>query len=368
MTVQEFSEFIEALAPRWTAWKRDNVGLQLGDPRKKVSNVLLALEVTPEVVQEAVRRKADLIVAHHPILFQPLKSITTGDETGRILLALAERGIALYAAHTNLDAARGGVSFALADQLGLKNTRFLAPLNDTLVKIAVFVPESHVDAVMTAMADAGGGEIGEYSSCSFRVQGRGTFRGSEASDPYIGKPGVLETVDELRLEMVAPRAALQRIVAAMKNAHPYEEVAYDAYTLENENPNFGMGAVGHLPKPQTLKAFLTAVKKNLRAEGVRYAGDLSASIRRVAVCGGSGSDLLATAVAAGADAFVTADIRYHTFHDAVGCIALIDAGHWETEHVVLEPLAKRLQAAARRRKSNILITTTRRSTNPIHYF
>ena len=367
MTIADIERAIEAWAPLWTAWERDNVGLQVGDRSRRVSKVLVALDITEKIIAEAISQKADLIVSHHPLLFRPLKAVTTSDETGNMVLRLAEKNIAVYSAHTNLDFTKHGVSFALAEALGLKNIGFLAPLKGTLEKIVVFVPEQHVDRVAEAMSGAGAGVIGEYSSCSFRVSGAGTFRGSPNSKPVLGKAGKLETVEEIRLEMIAPRAMVSFIVAAMKRVHPYEEAAYDVYPLENENPNFGMGAIGDLPKGLPLKVFLQRVKQSLKAEAVRYTVGASRTIARVAVCGGSGSDLLQTAVSAGADAFVTADVRYHTYHSAEGRIALVDAGHYETEQVILKPLAERLRQAARLNNERLIVNITKFSTNPAHY-
>ena len=368
MNIEDIEQFFESWAPRWTAWDRDNVGLQVGDRARKVQRVLLALDLTPAVVREAISKKADLIITHHPLLFRPPSSITTSDPIGRIALALAEKKIALFSAHTNLDFTRGGVSFALANALGLRDVRFLSPLKETLAKISVFVPEKYVDQVTSAMSESGAGIIGHYHSCSFRVPGTGTFRASLEARPFVGKAGVFERVDEVRLEMLTPRARVNGVVAAMKRAHPYEEVAYDVYPLQNENPNFGMGAIGNLRRPVSLKALLATTKRVLGAEGLRYAGELRRTVKRIAVCGGSGSDLFHEALAAKADAFITADVRYHTFQAASDQIALIDAGHWETEQVILQPLAERLRGFAEQSGEKITITLTKHLTNPTHSF
>jgi hypothetical protein len=240
-------------------------------------------------------------------------------------------------------------------------------LKGTLAKIVTFVPENHVDRVAEAMSEAGAGLIGEYDTCSFRLRGAGTFRGSSSANPVIGKAGKLDTVDEIRLEMIAPRGIVNTIVSAMKKAHPYEEVAYDIYPLDNENPNYGMGAIGDLPSNMSLKSFVQSLKKSLKAEAVKYTVGKKQHIKKVAVCGGSGSELLSTAMRAGADAFVTADVKYHTYHSAEGSIALIDAGHWETEHVILKPLAARLKLATQQKKERLTINITKFSTNPTHY-
>lgn len=365
MTIADIEQIIEAWAPKWTAWERDNVGLQVGDRTRNVSRVLVALDVTEQIVKEARAKKVGLIVSHHPLLFRPPSSITATNDIGRLVLSLAESKIAVYSAHTNLDFTKQGVSFALAETLGLNKIKFLSPLKGMLAKIVVFVPADHVDRVAEAMSSAGAGVIGEYSSCSFRLSGTGTFRGSFRSHPVVGKAGRLETVEEVRLEMIAPRARVSAIVAEMKQVHPYEEVAYDIYPLDNESPSYGMGAIGELTTAQTLQTFLKHAKRALKAEALRFTGDLRKKIKRVAVCGGSGSDLLSTALSAKADVFVTADVRYHTFH-AAGDLALVDAGHWETEQVILEPLADRLRRAAKQMKQRFEVFVTQYSTNPTH--
>jgi len=252
--------------------------------------------------------------------------------------------------------------------LDLQHIRFLAPLRSTLAKIVVFVPEPHVERVTAAMAAAGAGIIGEYSSCSFQSLGTGTFLGSDRTHPFVGKPGTLEQADEIRLEMAVPRAKTEYVVRAMKSVHPYEEVAYDIYHLENENPNFGMGALGDLPRPTSLKSFLALTSKRLHAPSLRYAGSLNKKIQRVALCGGSGSDLLAAARNQGADVLLTADVRYHTFHEADEQIALIDAGHWETEYPVLETIAARLRGYATLRREPLTVLFSKTNTNPVRSF
>ncbi|MEX1274483.1 MAG: Nif3-like dinuclear metal center hexameric protein [Bacteroidota bacterium] len=367
MTIADIEQFFETWAPSWTAWERDAIGLQVGDRERRIRRVLVALDVTREIVGEAIAKKADLIVSHHPLLFHPPSSITTGDETGRLVLMLAEKRIGVYSAHTNLDFTRGGVSFALAEALGLHEIEFLSPLKDTLAKIAVFVPSGYVDAVAEAMRKGGAGAIGHYDSCSFRIAGTGTFRGSASSNPFLGEKGKLETVDETRIEMIAPSANIPSIITNMKAVHPYEAVAYDVYPLQNGNPDHGMGAIGNLAKPMDLRSFLKGIRVALDAEAVRYTGRLNRRVQRIAVCGGSGSDLLPNALTAHADAFITADVKYHTFHSAGDRIVLIDAGHWETEHVILKPIAQRLKQYSRTSGESLEVFTTNLRTNPTHF-
>jgi dinuclear metal center YbgI/SA1388 family protein len=355
----------EDWAPKWAAWEKDNVGLQIGDRLQDVSKVLITLDVTKQTVAEAISKKAELIISHHPLLFRPPSSITTGDTTGELILQLAEHKISLFSAHTNLDSTQGGVSFALAETLGLKNIRFLSPLKNSLSKIIVFIPEGHVERVMQAMTKAGAGTIGKYTSCSFGNKGIGTFHGSSSSNPFIGNRKKLEYVNETRLEMITPRGQLSGVIAAMKAVHPYEEAAYDIFNVENPNSNFGMGAFGVLPKPQLLGTFLKSVKRTLGSGALRFTGKAADKVRNVAVCGGGGSDLLSVAIAIKADVFITADIRYHTFHAAAGKIALVDAGHWETEQVVLKPIADRVRSIAKKAGERLTVLITRHRTNPI---
>jgi dinuclear metal center YbgI/SA1388 family protein len=366
VTVADIMKIIEHWAPPWTAWERDNVGLQIGRRDQPVSKILVALEVTDRIAEEAIRNGTDLIITHHPLLFHPASKITDVDQTGRNILALVQNDIAVYSAHTNLDFSSHGVSYALAEVLDLEEVRFLAPIEAKMNKVVVYVPRSHVEQVTQAMSEAGGGIIGNYESCSFRTEGTGTFRGNRASNPVIGKKGSLEFVNEVRLEMIAPEARARSIVRAIKQVHPYEEVAYDLYPVHTPSANYGMGAVGTLRRETSLGTFLNSCKKKLGCRSIRYTGNLHQKVRTIAVCGGSGSDLLDVAIDASAEVFVTADVRYHTFHAADGRIALADAGHWETEHVILEPLRRKLQKATHGLKHKVSVTMTQYSTNPVH--
>jgi len=367
MKIQEVIHAIEGWIPKQIAWEKDNVGLQIGDGNREISGILVTLEVTDDVIQEAVEQHADLIVTHHPLIFKPLKSIHLSDTIGRRLRELIQHGIALYSAHTNLDSARGGVSFALAKALGLQDVEFLVRQTGTLKKIAVFVPVDYVDKVTDAMAQGGAGIIGKYERCSFRTSGKGTFKSSSDARPFIGKAGELETADEVKIEMLAPSWAVPDVIREMLEAHPYEEVAYDIYTLENENVNFGSGAIGNLEQDTILGDFLEVVKKTLTIPFVRFIGDTASTIRRIAVCGGGGSSLLPAAIQQRADAFITADVSYHTFHDAVGKICLIDAGHYETEQFAVAVLVQHLRTSLGTVYPDVRIFPTQRVTNPIKY-
>ena len=369
-TIQQMADALEAWAPPGSAQSYDNVGLQVGDARRTVRRALLALDLTPAVIDEAEAKEATLIITHHPLLFRPLKSLTAGSFVSSLALRLAEAGIALYAAHTNLDAAPGGVSFALAEELGLKDVGFLGSLDDARRKLATFVPKDHAEAVRTALAEAGAGRIGDYEACAFATEGTGHFRPSAAANPHTGAAGGEgETVQEVKLEVEADTWALSRVLSALRAAHPYEEVAYDVYPVEQPTTHAGLGALGRLPQPEPLSAFLQRVAERLGAASLRYAGDARATVETVAVCGGAGSDFADQALRAGADAYVTADVTYHTFFrvlapDGPPRMALIDAGHYETE-AVTEALLRRW-LAERFPATDWLRTETR--TSPMQTF
>ncbi|GIV58344.1 MAG: Nif3-like dinuclear metal center hexameric protein [Rhodothermaceae bacterium] len=369
-TLREIAAALEAWAPPGSAQSYDNVGLQVGDPDRPVERALVALDMTPAVLEEARSAGAQAIITHHPLLFRPLRRLTPEDFVAALALRLAEAGVALYSIHTNLDAAPGGVSFALAERLGLTDVRFLVPAEETLYKLVTFVPRTHLDAVRTALAEAGAGRIGDYEACAFTTPGTGYFRPGPGANPFLGQAGgPLEAAEEMRLEVEVARWDLDRVVRAMKAAHPYEEVAYDVYPVLQPATQTGLGAVGRLPEPEPLEAFLTRVAERLQAGSLRYAGDPTARIATVAVCGGSGSDFTRQALRAGADAYVTADVTYHRFFEVLDTegrprMALIDAGHYETE-ALTEDLLRQWLAE---RFPSVTWQRTRTRTSPVRSF
>jgi dinuclear metal center YbgI/SA1388 family protein len=365
VTVRDVVAVMHAWAPPEIAWEKDNIGLQVGDASARVRGILVTLDVTLPVIAEAASKGCNLIVSHHPLVFRPLRTVTPADPVGRCLGELVRRKIALVVAHTNLDFTLGGTSSALADALGLARQGFLKTPYALRSKIVTFVPAADVDAVGRAMSEAGGGHIGDYDACSFRTEGTGTFLGGASTSPAVGRPGRFERVPETRLEMIVPRPALGKVIRALVRAHPYEEPAYDIIPLANTEEEYGMGVVGDMDRPLPLRRFLAEIRRALGNPSPRYTGDPAAVIRRVAVCGGSGSELLDDAIAAGADAFVTADVRYHAYRDAEGRIALIDAGHYETEFPVVRAVVERLAAAVGTRGERIAVRGTQRSTNPV---
>jgi dinuclear metal center YbgI/SA1388 family protein len=363
--VQEIARIIERWAPPAIAWEQDNVGLHAGDPSSPVRGILVALDPVPEVVEEARRRGANLLVTHHPLLFRDVRAVTPATNTGRTLRALLRNNVALYVAHTNLDFARGGTSFALARALGVENPRFLEKMPGVNRKIVTFVPPGSVDAVAQAMADAGAGRIGDYTECSFRTEGTGTFLGGAGTSPAIGRAGRREQTQEVRVEMVAPSWAVGEVVAAMRHAHPYEEVAYDVYTIDTRSEGVGYGVIGDLHSPVVLADLLRRVKRRLHARAIRWSGDGRRKVRAVALCGGSGRELVESAARAGADVYITADLKYHLFREASEGMALVDAGHYETERPVVDAIVGHLQNELRRLGSRIPVSVAGRMTNPV---
>lgn len=336
-SIRTIANALERWAPPGSAQSYDNVGLQVGDASRSVETALLALDMTPQVLDEAKQSGAQLIITHHPLLFNGIDRVTTDGFVNTLALRLAEAGIALYSIHTNLDAAPGGVSFALAERLGLTEVGFLDGFEETLYKLATFVPEDHFEPVRAALAEAGAGRIGNYEACAFTTDGTGYFRPGADTDPHIGEAGgELESAAERKLEVEVARWNLGTVLQALQNAHPYEEVAYDVYPVQQKNSRAGLGAIGQLETPMLLSDFLQRVADRLDAGSLRYAGDPEAPVERVAVCGGAGSDFIGTARSAGADAYVTADVTYHQFFEVLGSdgtpeMALIDPGHYETE-------------------------------------
>lgn len=368
MTCKEVIKYLENWAPKEIAWKNDNVGIQVGNTNKKITNILLSLELTADVLNQAINKNCNLIITHHPLIFHPIYKLElNNDSTAKLIQKLIKKDITLYSAHTNLDFTKHGVSFQLAKKLELTNITFLKNQKSNKYKLSVFVPFAHVEKVASALFNAGGGIIGEYSNCSFRSEGEGTFKGSNLSNPAIGNKGRYEKVQEIKIEVLVDSWKIKNVLDVMLASHPYEEPAYDIYPLANINVNYGAGAIGTLAKELSPSAMLSLISKKLKTKSVKYAVGTGRKINKVAVCGGSGSDLISEAISNGADAFVTADIRYHAFHSAKGKILLIDAGHYETEIPVVNELQKKLSKFVKG-NSNIKILKFHGNTNPINIY
>ncbi|MDD3926188.1 MAG: Nif3-like dinuclear metal center hexameric protein [bacterium] len=365
--VKRLLRIMEELAPARLASEWDNVGLQTGHPESNVDRILLTLDINGAVAEEAVQREAQAVISHHPLIFKPLKTLRSDNPIGAVLSALVNRDIALMAAHTNLDSAAGGVSDALAELLGLLEPRVLQRTEaESLFKLVVFIPADSLDVVREAVSAAGAGHIGRYSHCSFISRGTGTFKPLEGAQPYIGEIGNLEEADEYRLETVVPSSVLDRVIAAMLKAHPYEEVAYDVYKLRQSGAESGFGRYGQLPQEKRLDELAGEIRRLLGTEYLRIVGDPERIIKKVAVCGGSGGGLIERAVDRQADLLLTGDIKYHEAQQAETMgLALIDAGHAATERPVVFKLRDDLQ---QRLAGEVEIIISSVATDPVRLF
>ena len=337
--VQDIVQVMEEYAPLHLAEKWDNPGLLTGSLQQTVNKVMLALDVTPDVVKQAIAEDVQMIIAHHPVIFSPLKNLAETNWQNKMLAEILRHNIAVYCAHTNLDITNNGVNDILANKLALQNIKDLSILGqEQLRKIVVFVPFDYVDKVANAMSQEGAGHIGKYSDCTFRVEGTGTFKPLTGTKPFIGQVDNLEKVSEIRLETVVTKDNEQRVIKAMLDNHPYEEVAYDVYALLNEYNSWSLGRIGELTEQLSVAEFAQKVKKALNLEYVLYA-DAGKKVKKVAVCGGSGSDLIDIALKKGADVLVSADFKYHTVQQAkFSGLSVVDASHQGTELPIVNTL------------------------------
>lgn len=325
----EIFKLMEEWAPKQLAYDWDNVGLQVGSYSHQVKKVLVTLDVVDDVVDEAIENNIDLIIAHHPMLFKPLKQINVDTHHGRMIQKLLTNKVSVYAAHTNLDAAVGGVNDLLAEPLNLKSTEVLVDsYHEELFKIAVFVPVTHAEAVLDGLTNAGAGHIGNYSHCAFQMRGHGTFKPMEGTQPFIGSQDQLAKVDEVKIETIVPHNILPKTINEMIKSHPYEEVAYDIYPLKNKGETYGLGRIGELREKVTLKALGEHVKDVYDVPSVRVVGDMDKEIKKVAILGGSGEKYASIAKKKGADVYITGDMTFHSAQDAeyMG-LSVIDPGH-----------------------------------------
>ena len=342
---REISSFIESLAPAYLAEDWDNVGLLLGSGNNTVRKVMVCLDITSEVANEAVNNKVDLIVSHHPLIFKGIKKIQQDDLKGKIIYTLITNNISVFSAHTNLDTAEGGVNDMLANSIGLIDVKNLKEhLAEKLFKIVVFIPEESLELVRNAMTEAGAGWLGNYSDCTFVTKGIGTFKPLAGTNPYIGQIGSIEQVDEVRLETIVAQSKLKKVLDAMIKSHPYEEVAYDLYPLEKKGKEYGLGKVGALVKPMSLSEFIALVKNNLEVEKIRLIGTTEKEIKKVAVFCGSFDEDYESVLKSKVDILLTSDIKYHAAVDmrALG-MCVIDAGHFNTEKIMVPNLIKLIQ-------------------------
>ena len=361
--VKELLQFLDDYAPFQLQEGYDNSGLLVGDPQMPVNGVLVTLDCTVQVVEEAIAQGANVVVAHHPILFKPLKSLTGNGYAEKAILKAIKNDIALIAVHTNLDHVSHGVNSAIADRLGLINRSILAPLQGNLLKLVTYVPVDQAGAVLDALHEAGAGEIGNYSHCSFRSEGTGSFMPGENANPYQGRKNILEQAREERLEVIVPAHLEQKVLKALKDSHPYEEVAYYLHATLNRNQETGAGLVGNLPEPMESLIFINKVKELFNCKSVRHTDICHKEVKKVALCGGSGSFLTKKAISAGADIFISADFKYHDFFDANDRIIIADIGHYESEQFTKELLTGVLS----KKFPTFAVTFSKLVTNPLSY-
>ncbi len=348
--IQDLLGLLHSLYPAALAESWDNVGLQVGEPEKPVSKILICLDPTEKALAQACEVGAQAIISHHPLIFKPLKNITATTPTGRFILDAARSGIAHLCAHTNLDRAKNGLNDWLAQALGLKRTRPLQSSSGDLLKLVVFVPCGYEGVVSDALFAAGAGAIGDYDQCSFEAPGAGGYRPGAGTEPFLGSQGERYRTRETRIESVVPRGTLNRVLTRMIKAHPYEEVAYDLIALENRREDVGLGRIGHLEKAENFEAFARRVQQQLCSGSLRYVGDGQKAVRKIALCGGSGASLISEAIRQGADVLVTGDIKYHEAQIARDAgLGLIDAGHFATERIMVPGLRGALCAEAHKR-------------------
>lgn len=363
MKVKDLIAVLEAFAPPSYQESYDNSGLIVGDPQMDISGVLVCLDSTEAIVEEAISKQCNVIVAHHPIIFSGLKKINGKNYIERVIIKAIQHNIAIYAAHTNADNVEWGVNKRICDQLGLTDQRILVPKKDTLRKLVTFSPAEHTDKVKAALFAAGAGNIGNYDQCSFTMAGIGSFRGKDGSNPVIGVPGKLEQTKEDRIEVIFDFPKQAAIIKALFDAHPYEEVAYDIYTLNNDFQSVGSGMLGYLKEPQSEEQFLQGLKQKMKAQVVRHTRLTGKKVSKIAVCGGSGSFLLPDAIRAGAEVFITADFKYHQFFDADGRIVIADIGHFESEQFTIQLFHEVIS----KNFTTFAVRLTEVNTNPVHY-
>lgn len=362
--IKDIIEALEMLAPPAYQEGYDNSGLIVGDKNIEISGVLISLDCTEAVVEEAIQRNCNLIVAHHPIVFKGLKSFTGRNYVERTVLMAIKNDIAIYAIHTNLDHVQTGVNAKISEKLGLTNTRILSPKKNILLKLTTFAPLENRNQVLNALFSAGAGRIGNYSECSFTSPGIGSFLPNDKASPVIGTRGIVEEVEETRIEVILPVHLEHKVLEALRKSHPYEEVAYYCQALENENQEVGAGMIGELETPLSGFEFLAYLKSKMELSLIRHTAVLDKPIRKVAVCGGAGSFLLSNAIRQQADVFVTADYKYHEFFDAENHLMICDIGHYESEVFTKDLLYDYLSG----KFSNFALCLSDINTNPVSYY
>jgi dinuclear metal center YbgI/SA1388 family protein len=364
MKIQDITSFLEKIAPTSLQENYDNAGLLTGNNNWDCTGIIVSLDATEDVVKEAIEKKCNLIVAHHPIIFGGLKKITGKNYVEQTIITAIKNDIAIYAIHTNLDNIINGVNGKIADMLGLINRQILQPKNNTLKKLITFAPVAETKKIRSAIFAAGGGHIGNYSECSFSSEGEGTFKGDAGTNPYVGKPGERHSEKENKIEVIFPTWLEANILTAMLKAHPYEEVAYDIIALDNKYQNIGSGLVGDLPKPIAETDFLAILKQSFQLSVIKHTALTGKMVQKIALCGGAGSFLINAAIASNSDFYITGDVKYHEFFDANGKLVIADIGHYESEQFTIDLLFDIL----REKFLNFAVLKTGIKTNPVRYF
>ena len=365
MRIKNITDFLEQIAPLGLQESYDNSGLLIGNQENDIKKALITLDVTVDILEEAIKNKCDLIISHHPLIFKGIKRLNGGNFVEDLVIKAIKNDIAIYAIHTNLDNVSQGVNGALAKKIGLINTRVLSAKTGELNKLVVFCPESHAEIVRNSMLEAGAGHIGNYSHCSFNTEGTGSFKAGEGANPFVGEIDKIHFENEVRIETILPKWMISKVLNAMLQVHPYEEVAYDIYPLTNKSENIGSGMIGELEKETGVEEFLQTVKETLQATHLRHSPfHDGGKVKKVAICGGSGSFLMDSAYRQHADLFITGDLKYHDFFEYHGKMTLVDAGHYETEQFTKELLFDLLT----KKFPNFALQISGINTNPVSFF
>ena len=364
MKISDVIGFLETVFPLAYQEEYDNSGLIAGDPGKEIRSILVTLDVTEKVLDEALDRDCNLIISHHPLVFKGLKSLSGDNFVSRILTRAIQNDLALYSLHTNLDNSLAGLNSYLGKQLLMTDISILRPGKGQLSKLVTFCPSAHADKVRNALFEAGAGHIGNYDCCSFNISGKGSFRASDRANPFVGGKNILHFEEEVRIEVIFPGFLSGPLIRALKTSHPYEEVAYDIYPLSNENPVAGSGITGRLEKPVSAKLFLERVRRVLGIPVIRHSPLTEREVSRIALCTGSGSFLIPDAIRCGADAFLTADLKYHDFFEAYPRILLADIGHYESEQFSKDLIATVLTE----KFPTFAVLISKTNTNPVNYY
>ena len=364
MIIKQVIDILEELAPLDYAEDFDNVGLLVGQADTKVTGILVTLDTLENIVDEAIQKNCNLIVSFHPIIFGGLKKITGANYVERTVIKAIRNDIAIYSMHTALDNSNKGVNAKICEVLGLRHTRILIPQRSTIKKLTTYIPKAHAEQLREALYAAGGGQIGNYSNCSFSLEGTGSYKAGPGADPYLGVVGETHYEQEIQIGITYQKAVESKILKALFSNHPYEEVAYEIQSLENPDQHIGMGRYGNLEKPISEEAFFELLKKKMHVSCIRHSRFLGKKISKVAVLGGSGSFAISAAKAVNADVFVTSDLKYHQFYEGEGKILLADIGHYETEQFTKDLLVDYLT----KKIPNFAVSLSESKTNPINYF